>query len=101
MAPLLDLARRQSLSIQLPSWYVLPTRDALYREFIFGDFQEAFNFMSQVAVIAEEMNHHPEWFNVWNKVQVTLSTHDSGGLTERDIALALAMDQIAKSRDES
>ena len=56
--------------------------------------------MSQVAVIAEEMNHHPEWFNVWNQVQVTLSTHDSGGLTERDVALALAMDQIIKSRDE-
>ena len=51
--------------------------------------------MSQVAVIAEDMNHHPEWFNVWNKVQVTLSTHDSGGLTERDIALAHAMNRIA------
>ena len=53
--------------------------------------------MSQVAVVAEEMNHHPEWFNVWNKVQVTLSTHDCGGLTERDIALAKAMDHLAVS----
>jgi 4a-hydroxytetrahydrobiopterin dehydratase len=69
----------------------------LYREFIFQDFDEAFRFMSQVAVVAEDMNHHPEWFNVWNKVQVTLSTHDSGGLTERDIALAHAMNRIAAS----
>ena len=97
MAPLLNLAQRQSLITELPGWSVLPTRDALYREFIFQDFQEAFRFMSQVAVIAEDMNHHPEWFNVWNKVQVTLSTHDSGGLTERDISLAHTMNRIAAS----
>ena len=97
MAPLLNLAQRQSLITELPGWSVLPTRDALYREFIFQDFQEAFRFMSQVAVVAEDMNHHPEWFNVWNKVQVTLSTHDSGGLTESDIALAHAMNRIAAS----
>jgi 4a-hydroxytetrahydrobiopterin dehydratase len=97
MAPLLNLAQRQSLITELPNWSVLPTRDALYREFIFQDFQEAFRFMSQVAVVAEDMNHHPEWFNVWNKVQVTLSTHDSGGLTERDISLAHAMNRIAAS----
>ena len=97
MAPLLNLAQRQSLITELPSWSVLPTRDALYREFIIQDFQEAFRFMSQVAVIAEDMNHHPEWFNVWNKVQVTLSTHDSGGLTERDISLAHTMNRIAAS----
>lgn len=97
MAALLNLAQRQSLITDLPSWSILPTRDALYREFIFQDFDEAFRFMSQVAVVAEDMNHHPEWFNVWNKVQVTLSTHDSGGLTERDIALAHAMNRIATS----
>ncbi len=97
MAPILDLAKRQTLLSQLPGWIVLPTRDALYREFVFEDFQVAFRFMSQVAVVAEEMNHHPEWFNIWNKVQVTLSTHDSGGLTERDIALAKAMDHLAVS----
>ena len=97
MAPLLNLAQRQSLITELPGWSVLPTRDALYREFIFQDFQEAFRFMSQVAVVAEDMNHHPEWFNVWNKVQVTLSTHDSGGLTERDISLAHTMNRIAAS----
>ncbi len=95
MAPLLNMAQRQSLITELPDWSVLPTRDALYREFIFQDFQEAFQFMSQVALVAEDMNHHPEWFNVWNKVQVTLSTHDSGGLTDRDIALANAMNRLA------
>jgi 4a-hydroxytetrahydrobiopterin dehydratase len=95
MARLLDSAQRQSLITDLPSWALLPTRDALYQEFIFKDFLTAFEFMSQVAVVAEEMNHHPEWFNVWNKVQVTLSTHDSGGLTERDIALAHAINRIA------
>ena len=97
MAPLLDSAQRQSLITDLLSWSILPTRDALYREFIFQDFEEAFRFMSQVAVVAEDMNHHPEWFNVWNKVQITLSTHDSGGLTERDIRLAHAMNRIAAS----
>jgi 4a-hydroxytetrahydrobiopterin dehydratase len=97
MAPLLNLAQRQSLITELPGWSVLPTRAALYREFIFQDFQEAFRFMSQVAVVAEDMNHHPEWFNVWNKVQITLSTHDSGGLTERDIRLAHAINRIATS----
>jgi len=97
MARLLDSAQRQSLITDLPSWSLLPTRDALYQEFIFKDFLTAFEFMSQVAVVAEDMNHHPEWFNVWNKVQVTLSTHDSGGLTERDIALAHAMNRIAAS----
>ncbi|MEY3950253.1 MAG: hypothetical protein RJB21_11 [Pseudomonadota bacterium] len=94
MALLLDFAKRQSLKTELPSWSILPTRDALYREFIFRDFEEAFRFMSQVAVVAEDVNHHPEWFNVWNKVQITLSTHDSGGLTERDIALAKAINHI-------
>jgi len=97
MAQLLNTAKRQLLMSELPGWIILPTRDALYQEFIFKDFKLAFEFMSQVAVIAEEMNHHPEWFNVWNKVQVTLSTHDSGGLTERDVALAHAMDRIAES----
>ena len=95
MAPLLDSAQRQSLITELSSWSLLPTRDALYQEFIFKDFLTAFEFMSQVAVVAEKMNHHPEWFNVWNKVQVTLSTHDSGGLTERDVALAHAINRIA------
>ena len=62
---------------------------------MFKDFSAAFGFMTRAALAAERMNHHPEWFNVWNRVEVTLSTHDAGGLTERDLKLAEAMDRIA------
>ena len=65
------------------------------REFKFHDFAQAFGFMAQVAVIAESRNHHPEWFNVYNRVQVTLTTHDAGGLTMKDIELARTMDRVA------
>ncbi len=67
-------------------------RDAIYKEFVFHDFNEAWGFMSRVALKAEQMNHHPEWFNVYNKVQITLSTHDVGGLSDRDTDLATAID---------
>jgi 4a-hydroxytetrahydrobiopterin dehydratase len=70
-------------------------RDAIRRSFVFKDFNEAFGFMARVALLAEQMNHHPEWTNVWNKVEVTLSTHDAGGLTALDLTLAEAMDRIA------
>jgi 4a-hydroxytetrahydrobiopterin dehydratase len=65
----------------------------LYREFIFNDFVAAFGFMSQVAIIAEKVNHHPEWFNVYKRVQISLTTHDAGGLSSKDFELA---DQIEK-----
>ena len=78
---------------RLPGWSL---RDGkLRREFTFPDFVRAFAFMSGAALRAEAMGHHPEWFNVWNRVEVTLSTHDAGGLTERDLKLAEAMDRIA------
>ena len=67
----------------------------LHREFRFGDFSEAFGFMSRAALAAESMNHHPEWFNVWNRVVVDLQTHDAGGLTELDFELARRMNAIA------
>jgi 4a-hydroxytetrahydrobiopterin dehydratase len=70
-------------------------RDAISRTFTFADFSAAFGFMARAALAAERMNHHPEWFNVWNRVEVTLSTHDAGGLTERDVKLAEALDRIA------
>lgn len=70
-------------------------RDAIAKEFTFSDFNEAFGFMSRVALVAEQMDHHPEWFNVYNRVEVTLTTHDADGLSERDIALAKRMDEIA------
>ena len=69
--------------------------NALYQKFTFKDFSEAFAFMTRVALAAEKMDHHPEWFNVYKTVEVTLSTHDAGGVTELDLELASAMDKIA------
>ena len=76
----------------LPGWDLADGK--LRREFVFRDFVTAFGFMSQVALIAEKMDHHPEWSNVYNKVDVTLSTHDAGGVTELDIQLAAFMDNV-------
>jgi 4a-hydroxytetrahydrobiopterin dehydratase len=70
-------------------------RDAISKKFVFADFNEAFGFMARVALAAEKLDHHPEWSNVYKTVEVTLSTHDAGGLTERDVALAEAMDKFA------
>lgn len=69
--------------------------DSLFREFRFKDFSEAFGFMSRVALAAEAMNHHPDWRNVWNRVEITLTTHDAGGLTARDAELAERIGRIA------
>jgi len=66
-------------------------RDALQRRFSFGDFSEAWGFMARVALLAEQQNHHPEWSNVWNQVDITLTTHDAGGLSARDVRLAQAI----------
>jgi len=79
----------------LPGWSLVEGRDAISRSFGFVDFNAAFGFMSRVALVAEKMDHHPEWFNVYNRVDVTLSTHDADGLTERDVKLAKAMDAFA------
>jgi 4a-hydroxytetrahydrobiopterin dehydratase len=95
MAQKLDEAARKGLSQRLPKWKIADDRDAIQRTFTFKDFNAAFGFMARAALIAEQMNHHPEWFNVWNRVNVTLSTHDAGGLTELDVKLAEAMDRIA------
>ncbi len=70
-------------------------RDAIQKKFAFKDFNEAFGFMSRVALKAEKMNHHPEWFNVYNKVEITLSTHDCGGLSQNDVKLATFIDKVA------
>jgi len=77
----------------LPGWSVEAGR--LHKEFRFADFVVAFGFMSQVALVAERMNHHPEWSNVWSRVVVDLFTHDAGGITRRDLELARAMDALA------
>ncbi|KAJ1529490.1 hypothetical protein ONE63_006263 [Megalurothrips usitatus] len=76
-------------------WSVVENRDAIYKEFLFKDFNEAFGFMTRTALLAEKMDHHPEWFNVYNKVQVTLSSHDVNGLSQRDVKLASFMDKAA------
>ena len=87
-------ARSRALE-QLKDWTELPDRNAITRKFIFADFNGAFGFMTRVALIAEKMDHHPEWSNVYRTVEVTLSTHDAGGITEKDIALAEAMNAMA------
>lgn len=78
----------------LPAWRALPERDAIGREVKFADFSAAWGFMSRVALVAERMDHHPEWSNVYNRVSIVLTTHDAGGLSERDVAMARAIDAI-------
>ena len=95
MAHKLDAAARGGIAQRLPAWRMVDGRDAIHRAFKFKDFGEAFGFMARAALVAEKMDHHPEWTNVWNRVEVTLSTHSAGGLTELDLALAEAMDKIA------
>ncbi len=97
MAQKLDNAARKSALARLNGWSDVSGRDAITRKFTFKNFNEAFGFMSRVALVAEKMDHHPEWSNVYKTVDVTLSTHDAGGLTELDIKLAEAMDKIAGS----
>ena len=78
----------------LGDWDFDEARDALVRRFVFADFVEAFGFMTRVAILAEKADHHPEWSNVYNRVEVLLTTHDAGGLSHRDVALAKAIDAL-------
>lgn len=87
-------ARRTALS-ELAGWAEVDGRDAIARTFTFRDFNAAFGFMTRVALVAEKSDHHPEWRNVYRTVEVVLATHDAGGVTARDIALAKAMNAIA------
>ncbi len=91
----LTSADRAKLSQTLPDWRPAAGRDALTRSFEFADFTEAFGFMTKVALQAEKMDHHPEWSNVYNRVEITLTTHDCKGLSARDVALAKAIDGLA------
>ena len=81
----------------LPGWTQVKGRSAITRSFKWGDFNEAWGFMTRVALIAEQMNHHPDWSNVWTKVEITLFTHDVGGLSDSDFKLAAAIDKVAKA----
>lgn len=88
-------ARKQALG-SIPGWTEVQGREAIGKTFVFKDFNEAFGFMSRAALIAEKMDHHPEWRNVYKTVEVVLSTHDAGGVTRLDVELAAAMNAIAK-----
>ena len=91
-----DEAREKALQ-EHPQWCYDPEREAILRDFVFKDFEIAFNFMTQVAQAADEQDHHPEWFNVYNKVNVLLTTHDCQGLSARDFKLAKVMDTVFDS----
>lgn len=91
----LDGAARADLLAELSDWKEVEGRDAIIRELKFSNFNEAFGFMTRVAIMADKMDHHPEWFNVYNRVEVTLTTHDCDGLSERDAKLARFIDKIA------
>lgn len=97
MADKLTPERRAEALAGLDGWQLASDRDAITRTFRFKTFVAAFGFMAKAALVAEKMNHHPEWMNVYNRVEVTLTTHDADGLTERDIALAGEMDKLAAS----
>jgi 4a-hydroxytetrahydrobiopterin dehydratase len=96
MSERLSADARATALKELPGWSEVAGREAIARTFTFKDFNEAFGFMCRVALVAEKRDHHPEWRNVYKTVEVVLSTHDAGGVTSRDIDLALAMDAIAK-----
>ena len=89
--PKLTDAERQAALAGLPDWTLREDGLALTRRFTFADFSEAFAFMTRVALLAEKADHHPEWANVWNKVDITLTTHDAGGLSARDVEMAAAI----------
>ncbi len=90
--PQLTPAERDTALARLPHWTLTPDALAITRTLRFGDFAQAFGFMARVAIVAEKADHHPEWFNVYNRVEIRLTTHDAGGLSQRDIALAKAID---------
>lgn len=90
----LSEAERAEALDGLPDWDFDEGRDAITRSFAFADFVEAFGFMTRVALLAEKADHHPEWSNVWNRVEILLTTHDAGGLSPRDIELAQAIDAL-------
>lgn len=92
----LNASEREAALTQLQEWAYDAEAKGIRRSFRFSDFAEAFGFMSRVAILAEKADHHPEWFNVYNRVEILLTTHDAGGLSERDISLATVIDGIAK-----
>ena len=84
---------RKDLLVKLDGWSNVEGRDAIFKLFQFPKFRDAFDFMTRVAIVADEMDHHPEWSNIYNRVEVTLTTHDAGGVTLKDVELAMFMDE--------
>lgn len=97
MAERLSGEEREAALADLPGWAWVEARDAIAKGFRFADFSEAFGFMTRVALAAERADHHPEWSNVWNRVDVLLTTHSAKGLTEMDVALARQIEALAAS----
>jgi 4a-hydroxytetrahydrobiopterin dehydratase len=95
MAQKLSGDARKTALAKLGGWSEVSGRDAITRKFVFRDFNEAFGFMTRAALIAEKLDHHPEWFNVYKTVEVTLATHDAGGVSDLDVKLAEAMNRLA------
>src|SRR5689334_7245876 len=95
MAQKLTADARKAALAKLTGWSDVQGRDAITRKFVFKDFNQAFGFMTRATLVAEKMDHHPEWFNVYKTVEVTLSTHDAGGLTDLDVKLATTMNELA------
>src|ERR1700739_3913625 len=91
-------ARRTALH-ELHGWSEVEDRDAIRKSFHFSNFSEAWGFLSRIALVAEKMDHHPEIFNVYNRVEIILSTHDAGGVSERDVRLEQVIDELASERD--
>ena len=90
----LTVSERATLAETVPGWAPMPDRDAICRRFVFADFSEAWGFMARVALLAEAQGPHPEWSNVWNRVDIVLTTHDAGGLSQNDITLARAISAL-------
>ena len=97
MVEQLHESERAAALDRLGEWDYDEARDALTRSFLFADFSEAFAFMTRVALLAEKADHHPEWSNVWNRVDILLTTHDAGGLSQRDVRMAEAIDRLSQS----
>ena len=97
MVQRLSDAERRAMLEELTGWSVTPDRDAIQKSFKFKDFNSAFGFMARIAMVAEAMDHHPEWLNVYNRVDIVLTTHDAEGLSARDRELARKIEAIAAS----
>ena len=94
MVQKLNTAERRTALAGLAGWHEVAGRDAIAKSFTFADFNQAFGFMTRIALMADKMDHHPEWSNVYNKVEITLSTHDAGGVSQRDVTLAKFIDGL-------